>query len=90
MREYYRKKGSAPFVEKAREEMRYLGRLGVFESWTEEPGAKDDPLAGVAVLKIPRAWAEWRRQWHDDHLRMSALRLASGEATPKADEADKS
>jgi hypothetical protein len=85
MRDYRSKKGSAPFVEKAREEMKRLGRIGVFESWTEEEGAKDDPLGGVAVIKIPKPWVDWRREIHDRHEVHEAKKaLEKGRTTPKA------
>lgn len=85
MKTFYKKRGSTRFVEKAREEMRRLGRMGVFESWTEEKGAKDDPLGGVAVIKIPRPWVDWRRGIHDDHEAHEAKKaLEEGRTTPKA------
>lgn len=85
MKAFYQKYGSTRFVEKAREEMRRLGKIGVFPSWTEEKGAKDDPLGGVAVITIPRPWVDWRREIHDRHEVHEAKKaLEKGRTTPKA------
>jgi|DEB19_MinimDraft_3_1074340.scaffolds.fasta_scaffold01698_4 hypothetical protein len=85
MKAFYQKYGSRRFVEKAREEMRRLGKIGVFPSWTEEKGAKDDPLGGVAVITIPRSWVDWRRVIQDDHEAYEAKKaLEKGRTTPKA------